>query len=94
MTTTAQASLILLAAGATTAALTVRSRRHLPTLSLLVRGLYHVARFWWCIANAADGALFVFRDQWREAGEQIRPSNEIFWEQESEADDDVRGNHD
>ena len=79
MTPTAQASLILLAAVATVGTLTARSRKNLPTLSLLVRLLFHIARFWWSLANAADWALFTFRDEWIKTREQVYPLNEMWW---------------
>lgn len=90
MTEITQASLVLFVAVATTAAVTFRSRSHLPTLSLLVRGLYHFARFWWCVARAADNALFAFRNKWRAAGKEMQPVNEVSCTAELEGEDDER----
>jgi len=83
MTPATQASLVLLAAVATVGTLTARSRKNLPTLSLLVRLLFHVARFWWSLANAMDAGLFAFRHEWISTRASVQPVNEKWWREEN-----------
>jgi len=53
-----------------------RNRRHLPILSLFVRLLFWISRWWYAIAVAADHALMSYRYAVATIPRHLYPKNE------------------